>query len=158
MESDAVVVVELLTAIAIRNPHRTARVWPVLHLLERVCVNLMRGCATMPSTDDVVFSSLTMLTQLRPDTTEIVAPRIAAVCRVGVSLLRSGGCVTMNDPAPWVVDLALYCYCCSLVHLWSGHWDQLNVRCLFACIPSLHSRIGVFLHPIYWLIDRASAS
>ncbi len=95
VESDAVVVVELLTAIAIRNPHRTSRVWPVLHqhfqrllsaspdkreyLLERVCVNLMRGCASMPPTDDVVFSSLTMLTQLRPDTTEIVAPRIAAV-------------------------------------------------------------------------------
>ena len=49
------------------------------YLMERVCVNLMRGCATLPSTDDAVFSSLTMLTQLRPDTTELVAPRIAAV-------------------------------------------------------------------------------
>jgi hypothetical protein len=54
--------------------------------MERVCVNLMRGCATLPSTDDAVFSSLTMLTQLRPDTTELVAPRIAAVRRT--QLLR----------------------------------------------------------------------
>jgi hypothetical protein len=56
------------------------------YLMERVCVNLMRGCATLPSTDDAVFSSLTMLTQLRPDTTELVAPRIAAVRRT--QLLR----------------------------------------------------------------------
>jgi hypothetical protein len=31
VESDAVVVVELLTAVAIRNFHRATRVWPVLH-------------------------------------------------------------------------------------------------------------------------------
>ncbi len=99
VESDAVVVVELLTAVAIRNPTRAAKVWPVLHahfwrlleaspekreyLLERVTVNLMRGCVTLLATDDVVISSLKMLTGLRPDITSIVAPRIAAVraCR-----------------------------------------------------------------------------
>ncbi len=95
MESEAVFLVELLTTIAIRNSARAGRVWPVLHahfgrllaaspdkrqyLLERVCVDLLRGCAELPATDDAVFTSLTMLTQLRPDTTELVAPRIAVV-------------------------------------------------------------------------------
>ncbi len=64
-------------------PHVSVVLLPICpcfrYLMERVCVNLMRGCATLPSTDDAVFSSLTMLTQLRPDTTELVAPRIAAV-------------------------------------------------------------------------------
>ena len=70
IESESVLVVELLTAIMLRNVARAQLVWPLLHahfkrlleaqpenreyLMERVVSNMMRACIALSSAEDAV--------------------------------------------------------------------------------------------------------